>query len=513
MKLHDIVATSEAVGSTRSRTKKAERLAELLVRIPPAERDILVPWLAGELRQGRIGVGPATVREVMDTPPATTSSLGVGDVDGALTHIGQTSGRGSKARREQALRELLARCTALEQGFVLPLLIGELRQGALAGVLVEGVALAAQVDAGAVRRAHMLSGDLALVTLSALEGGESALAAFRIELFRPVQPMLADTAQDVAEALGKLGRARLDVKLDGARVQVHKDGERVRVFTRHLREVTGAVPDVVEAVQALPVQRAVVDGEALALRTDGTPHPFQVTMKRFGRQKSVAAARRELPLTLQLFDALLLDDELIDASEQERFERLGAVVPDELLIEHLRTDDVDAARRFLQRAIDHGHEGVMAKDPASTYQAGHRGSAWLKLKPAYTLDLVVLGAEWGSGRRKGWLSNLHLGARDGDGFVMLGKTFKGLTDQTLAWQTEQLLARETHREGHAVMVRAELVVEIAFNEIQTSPRYPAGLALRFARVKGYRPDKAAGQADTLDTVRAIHEGRLRPVVV
>ena len=512
MDLADIVATSEAVSQTRSRKAKADALAELVSRVPEGERRIVVPWLAGELRQGRIGVGPATVRDVWDTPPAAASSLTVVEVDAALTHIGQISGAGSKARREDALRTLLSRCTQPEQTFVLPLLIGELRQGALAGVLVEGVALAAGVDAGAVRRAHMLSGDLALVALAALEGGQTALSAFRIELFRPVQPMLADTAEDVDEVLGKLGLARLDVKLDGARVQVHKDGERVRVFTRQLREVTGAVPEVVQAVRALPVDRAVVDGEAIALRPDGSPQPFQVTMKRFGRQKDVAAARARLPLTLQLFDALLLDEELIDASEQERFERLGAITGEALLIEHLRTDDVDQARRFLQRAIDVGHEGVMAKDPASTYEAGHRGSSWLKLKPAFTLDLVVLGAEWGSGRRKGFLSNLHLGARDGEDFVMLGKTFKGLTDETLAWQTEQLLARETHRDGHAVMVRPELVVEIAFNEVQQSPRYPAGLALRFARVKGYRPDKSAGEADSLQTVRAIHEGRLRPVV-
>jgi DNA ligase 1 len=512
MKLHDVVATSEAVGATRSRLDKQAALAELLDRIPPGRRRTVVTWLAGELPQGRIGVGPALVRKVADTPPAATPSLTVDQVDQAFSAIAGIAGKGAVSRREGAVRDLLAHATPPEQHFLSALLVGELRQGALAGVMVEAVAQAAGVDPDRVRRALMLSGDLAATALAALDGGDAALDAFRLQVFRPIQPMLADVAEDVDVALAALGEARFDVKLDGARVQAHKDGHRVRVFTRHLREVTGAVPEVVEAIRALPVERAILDGEALALRPDGTPHPFQTTMKRFGRQKDVARARERLPLSLSLFDTVLLDEELLDAPERERFARLGRLVPEALLIEHVRTDDADTARRFLQRAIDRGHEGAMAKDPASAYQAGHRGSAWLKLKPHHTLDLVVLGAEWGSGRRTGTLSNLHLGARDGASFVMLGKTFKGLTDDLLAFQTEALLDREVRREGHVVHVRPELVVEIAFNEVQKSPRYPAGLALRFARVKAYRPDKTPAEADTLETVRAIHEGRLRPIV-
>jgi DNA ligase-1 len=379
--------------------------------------------------------------------------------------------------------------------------------------MADGIAVAAAVPAAAVRRAAMLSGDLRTTALAAFEEGEAGLARFRIELFRPLQPMLAQTADDVEAAMGHLGRATLEFKLDGARIQVHRQGDRVRVYTRHLREVTAAVPEVVEAALALPVDKMLLDGEVLALRPDGTPLPFQTTMRRFGRKLDIAAMRSELPLSPFFFDCLLLDGtELIDASQADRLAAIAGVAPQSQVVPWQATDDPASADAFLSAAVRAGHEGIMAKDPGATYAAGSRGRGWLKVKPVHTLDLVVLAVEWGSGRRKGWLSNLHLGARDPEtgGFVMLGKTFKGLTDALLTWQTERFLALETHRDDWTVHVRPEQVVEVAFNEIQASPRYPAGMALRFARVKRYRSDKTAAEADTIDTVRAIHEGKRRP---
>jgi DNA ligase-1 len=350
----------------------------------------------------------------------------------------------------------------------------------------------------------MLAGDLGAVAIAALTGGGEALAGFDVELFRPLQPMLAQTAEGVGEALSRLGgAASLEAKLDGARVQVHRRGDEVRVFSRRLNEVTVAVPEVVEAARALPAHELILDGEVIALRPDRTPHPFQVTMRRFGRKLDVEAMRGELPLTPFFFDCLWRDGrELLSAPLAERAAALAELVPEAWRVERLVTSDAAAGDAFLRRTLDAGHEGVMAKALAAPYEAGSRGQSWLKVKLAKTLDLVVLAAEWGSGRRRGWLSNLHLGARDpAGGFVMLGKTFKGLTDETLAWQTERLLALAAGREGHVVHVRPELVVEIAYNDLQASPHYPAGLALRFARVKGYRPDKSAADADTLGTVR------------
>jgi len=404
------------------------------------------------------------------------------------------------------LSELFARATADEQQFLSALAIGEVRQGALEGVILEAVAKAAGFPSDRVRRAAMLAGDLGTVATAALgDDREAALAAFQLEIFRPVQPMLADSAPTVEEALQSADPVALEWKLDGARIQVHRRDDRVAVYTRNLNDVTAAVPEVVEAVRALPARELILDGEVIALAPDGRPFPFQITMRRFGRRLDVDALRAERPLSPFFFDVLWCDgDDLLDRPLSERLKRLDAVISPVLRVPRVVTADVTEATRFQEGALERGHEGVMVKVLAAPYAAGRRGSAWLKVKTARTLDLVVLAVEWGSGRRHGWLSNLHLGARDPatGSFVMLGKTFKGMTDELLEWQTRELLARETGREDHVVHVRPELVVEIAFNEVQSSSHYPGGVALRFARVKGYRPDKNASEADTIDAVRA-----------
>jgi DNA ligase-1 len=417
------------------------------------------------------------------------------------------AGPGSARARQQRLRDLLAAASALEQDFLMRLLFGELRQGAQEGVLIDAVARAARVAPARVRRAAMLAGDLSIVAEAALASGEAGLERFRVELFTPVQPMLADSADDVAAAVEGLGDAAIEYKLDGARVQVHKSGDLVRVYSRALNEVTAAVPEVVDAARALPAETLILDGEVLALRADGMPVPFQETMRRFGRRLDVDALRRELPLSPFFFDLLQVDGrETLDDAQSDRFRVLTDLLPSSIVIPHVTGVTGEQAKAFLDAALARGHEGVMAKRRAAPYAAGSRGSDWLKVKPVRTLDLVVLAAEWGSGRRKGWLSNLHLGARDpvNGGFVMLGKTFKGMTDEVLTRQTRELLAREISRDSYVVFVRPELVVEIAFNGIQASPHYPGGLALRFARLKGYRTDKTAAEADTIETVRAVY---------
>jgi DNA ligase-1 len=512
MLLAEIVDTSARVAATRSRNDKIAALAALLDGRPTEVLRIIVPWLAGEMRQGRIGVGYAQLSDLAGTPASESAGLTVERADAAFTAIREIAGAGSARRRREALVELFGAATAAEQRFLTALLAGELRQGALEGVLGEAVGRAARVPGGSVRRAAMLSGNLVAAALAALEGGEEALAAFHLELFRPVQPMLAQTAQSVGDAIQLLGPARLDAKLDGARVQVHRKGDRVEVWTRQLLPVGPVVPEVVESVLALPVDEIVLDGEVLALRPDGRPHPFQTTMRRFGRKLDLGRMRAELPLVPAFFDVLHVDGRtLLDEPLSVRAALLDDLVPPEHRVLSTEVESAEAADAFLSRVLDAGHEGVMAKSPAAPYEAGNRGSSWLKIKPVFTLDLVVLAAEWGSGRRRGWLSNLHLGARDPSApgaFVMLGKTFKGLTDATLTWQTEQLLRREVRRDAWTVYVRPELVVEIAFNEVQASPRYPGGMALRFARVKGYRIDKGPEAADTIDTVRAIFRGEL-----
>ena len=511
MQLAELVAASRAVGATAARKEKVAHLAGLIARLAPAERGCGIAYLTGEVPGGKIGVGPALVHESLRSTVAGAGAIHLVELQEQLDELRALRGAGSADARATKLRELFGALPESEREFLGRLLVGELRQGALEGVMEDALARAANVPLAALRRAAMLSGDLVAVGTAALESGAAALAGVTLRLFRPVQPMLAGSADEASEVLAEYAPAAFEHKLDGARVQVHKAGGEVRVFTRLLNDVTPACPELVEAVGVLPSRELVLDGEALALHPDGRPRPFQVTMRRFGRKLDVAALRAELPLSCSFFDLLHVDGEtLLDAPAAERFARLEAALPETLRIPRIVTADAAEADAFLARALELGHEGVMAKSLTAPYEAGRRGKAWLKLKPARTLDLVVLAAEWGNGRREGWLSNLHLGARDEErgGFVMLGKTFKGLTDEILAWQTKELLARELAREGHVVHVRPELVVEIAVNELQASPRYPGGLALRFARVKRYRPDKRAEDADTMATVRALHASKL-----
>ena len=501
-----LAAASRAVAATPARLRKIDLLAAFLAQVTPGDVPAAIAFLSGSTTQGRLGIGGAALREARDVPPAGSATLTLAEVDAAFAELASLSGAGAGRRRVERLGDLLRRATAEEQDFLVRLLFGELRQGALEGVLVDAVARAAEVPAPRLRRAAMLAGDLAPVARAVLESGAAALDRFGLSVLTPVQPMLADSAPDVEAALADLGDAALEFKLDGARIQVHKSGDEVVVFSRALRPVTPAVPEVVEVVRALPARSLVLDGEVLALRPDGSPRPFQETMRRFGRRLDVEALRAEMPLSPVFFDLLHADGEdLLDQPQRDRFAALTSLLPAPIVIPHRISPGQAEAAAFVADALARGHEGVMAKARASLYAAGSRGSAWLKVKTVRTLDLVVLAAEWGSGRRRGWLSNLHLSARDpAGGFVMLGKTFKGLTDAMLTWQTERLLALEVGRDAYTVYVRPELVVEIAFNDIQVSPQYPGGLALRFARVKRYRTDKAAAEADTIETVRRIH---------
>ena len=506
MHLDEIAQTSADVAATSSRLAKVARLADCLAQARAEEIPIAVAYLAGELPQGTIGVGWASLRDLpppADPPP----TLEVLEADRALCRLKAIAGRGSQAARRDELARLFAVATEPEQRFLGSLLVGELRQGALEGVMLDAVAKAAGIPVAEVRRAAMLAGDLPEIAEAALTRGRDGLADFGLVPLRPVKPMLAQTADNVSEALERVGRAAVEWKLDGARIQVHRvDGE-VRVFTRNLADITDRVPEIVDAILTLVPGAIVLDGEAIALREDGRPHPFQVTMSRFGTKVAVDDLRHSTPLTAFYFDCLHIDGEdLIDLSARERLAALDGGLASSLIVPRVETDDGDTAQRFLEDALARGHEGVMVKALDAPYEAGRRGAGWIKVKPAHTLDLVVLAAEWGHGRRQGKLSNLHLGARDpasGD-FVMLGKTFKGMTDDMLAWQTERLLALETHRDGHTVYVRPGLVVEIAFDGVQASTRYPGGVALRFARVKGYRPDKSVDEVDTIEAVRAIH---------
>ncbi len=507
MSLDAVVQASLRAKNTRSKKAKTAAIAEVLRKLPPSDAALAAMYLAGELPQGKIGVGYAKVMALREVAPALSSSLSLQAVDRVNTEVKAEAGPGSQDRRLRALSQLLHTATEDEQVFLRRLWVGEIRQGALQSVVVDAIALAADLPAADVRRAQMVVGDLGAVARAALQDGAEGLAEFRLSLFTPIQPMLAQTAENVTDALDRLQEATFELKLDGARVQVHKDGDEVRIYSRRLNEVTRAVPEVVELVRGWPARRLILDGETIALNPDGWPQPFQTTMRRYGRKLDVEAIRAELPLSTFFFDALLIDDdELMGRPARERAAALASVVPELNRVPTIVTADSAEAATFVASAFERGHEGAMAKALDAPYEAGSRGAGWLKLKQAHTLDLVVIAAEWGSGRREGWLSNLHLAARDeaSGQFVMLGKTFKGLTDRVLTWQTEQLLARESHRDGQVVYVRPELVVEIAFNDLQRSPHYPAGLALRFARVKAYRTDKPARDADTLATVRAIH---------
>ncbi|WP_067505716.1 ATP-dependent DNA ligase [Nocardia puris] len=515
----DVVLTSETVRATRSRKTKIAAIAALLGAAEPGEIEPVVAWLSGELRQGRVGTGWRTLA-ALDGTPATAATLTVTDVDEAFTELGAIAGRGSGERRKQLLGALWGAATAEEQSFLVRLLGGELRQGALTALVAESVAVAADVPVDLVRRAYMLSGALPVTAQAALGGGVDALTAFRLEVGRPIQPMLAAPGGALDETLSEFGGdVSVEHKLDGARIQVHRDGAEVKVFTRTLRDITSGVPELVHLVQGLRCTSVVLDGETLALTDAGRPRPFQETMSRFATaDPSVESAvprvnsTRELLLHPYFFDCLHLDGrDLLDAPLAERRAALLQVAGEHAIPALLRPDE-EAAAEYFDGALAAGHEGVMVKSLSAPYAAGRRGRAWQKIKPTHTLDLIVLGAEWGYGRRTGYLSNLHLGARDprtGDN-VMVGKTFKGLTDALLHWQTAEFPRHERARDEHTVYLWPELVVEIALDGVQVSTRYPGGVALRFARVVRYRPDKEPSQADTIDTVRALLPGKPSP---
>jgi DNA ligase 1 len=508
LQLNELVAASRDVAATRSRKQKTERLKSLIARLDAGEARAAIGFLCGELRQGKLGVGYRTLQALRKSPPAAEPSITVLELDGIFQELSELLGKGSTKRQGELLRDTFARLTESERDFVARLLVGELRQGALEALVLEGLGAATGISAAALRRAMLFTGDATEVAARALKGGEAALAGLTIELFRPLRPMLAQTAKGVADALTRLAPCAFEQKLDGARIQVHRAAERVAIYTRHGNDVTASLPEIVELVRGFDAQSLVLDGEAIALKPDGRPHPFQVTMSRFGRRLDVAEQRHSLPLCAFFFDCVYLNGEvLVEKTNEARWAAMSLVVPATARVVRQSVSDAEQGEAALRAALVTGHEGVVAKSLASTYEAGRRGAGWLKLKPAPTLDLVVLAAEWGSGRRKGWLSNLHLGARDPitGGFVMLGKTFKGLTDQTLAWQTEKLRELATEQNDWVVHVRPELVVEIAFDGLQRSSHYPGGMALRFARVRRYREDKPASEADTIGFVRSLFE--------
>jgi len=507
--LSDLVSLVGHLRATSKKTEKVALIAGLLQQARGREIELVALYLTGTLAQGRIGIGYRGLQAAMPSGPATSEPLTLAGLDEALGELAKEQGQGSGERRARGLRALLERADPAGRQFLFELLTGEVRQGALDGLVLEAIAKAKELSAAEVRQASMFAPTIGALARAALEDGSAGLARFSLQLLSPVAPMLANPAGDAEEALERLGEAAFEYKLDGARLQVHRAGDEVRVFTRHLQDVTARVPEVVEWARALKVREAVVEGEALALRPDGRPRPFQETMRRLGRKLGVEEARRDVPLSSFFFDCLYLEGEgpLVGRPYAERVERLQRIVAPESLLPRVVTADPEEAERFFAQAVEAGHEGLMAKSLTAPYAAGQRGFNWLKLKPHHTLDLVVLAVERGSGRRTRWLSNLHLGARDAESgqFVMLGKTFKGLTDEMLEWQTRALGALQVETDGWVVRVRPELVVEIAFSDVQESPRYPAGLALRFARVRRYRPEKPAAEADTLQAVRAIFE--------
>ncbi|WP_405420637.1 ATP-dependent DNA ligase [Streptomyces erythrochromogenes] len=504
MLLAEVARVSREVAATSARSRKSALLAELFAAAPPEEAGLVISYLSGRLPQGRPGIGWRTLAQ--ETAPAAHPTLTVRDVDAAVSGLAAQAGAGSAARRSGIVAGLLGAATEAEQAFLRSLLSGEVRQGALDAVALEGVAAAAGVPAAELRRAVMLDGSLPRVAEAVLADGAEALRAVTLRVGRPVQPMLAGTAGSVAEALAVLGPCAVEEKLDGIRVQVHREGDDVRVYTRSLDEITGRLPEIADLARSLPGERFILDGEVIGQAADGRPVPFQEIASRVGSRVDVAAARRTLPVVPYFFDVLAAgDDVLLDLPVRERYAALAALVPEGARVRRLEVGDPAAqeaeAVEFWAETLRRGHEGVVVKALDSAYAAGRRGKHWLKVKPVHTLDLVVLAAEWGHGRRTGLLSNLHLGARAADGsYAMLGKTFKGLTDEMLRWQTQALRALATSDDGFTVRVRPELVVEIAYDGLQRSTRYPAGVALRFARVVRHRPDKGAEQADTVETV-------------
>ncbi|MFJ3210844.1 ATP-dependent DNA ligase [Streptomyces flaveolus] len=509
MLLARLAQVSREVAATSARSRKTALLAELFREAEAEDVPIVIPYLAGRLPQGRIGVGWKVLGERV--APAAEPSLTVREVDARLTELGAVSGAGSQAERSRLVGELMGAATEDEQRFLLGLLTGEVRQGALDAVAMEGLALATGAPAADVRRAVMLAGSLQAVAEALLADGPDALARFRLTVGRPVLPMLAHSASSVAEAVGKLGGCAVEEKLDGIRVQVHRDGGAVRVYTRTLDDITGRLPEVTAAALALPGERFILDGEAISLDADGRPRSFQETAGRVGSRTDVTTAARAVPVSAVFFDVLSVDGrDLLDLPLTDRHAELARLVPEPMRVRRTLVagpDDTSAAEEFLARTLERGHEGVVVKGLDAAYSAGRRGASWLKVKPVHTLDLVVLAAEWGHGRRTGKLSNLHLGARAADGsFAMLGKTFKGMTDALLTWQTGRLRELAVEEHGWGVTVRPELVVEIAYDGLQRSTRYPAGVTLRFARVVRYRDDKRPEDADTVETLLAAHPG-------
>jgi DNA ligase 1 len=505
----EVVAASRTAAATRSRLGKTAAVADVLRAAGPTDAATVASYLSGVLPQRRVGVSWRGLTAL--PPPAAVPTATVAEVDDALTRLARISGSGSAAARQTEVGALFERLTDEEQDYLRSLITGQVRQGALDGVMLAAVAQAAEVPEAAVRRAAMLAGHTGPVARAAMSGGVAALEDIGLEVGRPLRPMLAASAPDVVAAWDQVAgddrEVFVDGKLDGIRLQAHRDGDDVRLFTRSLDDITDRLPEVVEAVLALPARRLVVDGEAIALDARGRPKPFQETASRTMSSLGTETLRERVPVTPYFFDLLHLDGaDLLDLPAVERFDQLARLVPEAALVPRERVASVESAQQFFDRLIADGHEGVVVKSPTSPYAAGRRGAGWVKVKPRHTLDLVVLAVEWGSGRRQGWLSNIHLGARDaeGGGFVMLGKTFKGMTDEMLAWQTQRFLELETARQGHVVQVRPEQVVEVAFDGIQRSSRYPGGMALRFARVVRYRDDKTADEADTVDTVRALH---------
>ncbi|MES5823788.1 ATP-dependent DNA ligase [Streptomyces sp. RG80] len=507
MLLARLAQVSQEIATTSARSKKIALLAELFRETEPADVPIVIPYLAGRLPQGRLGVGWKVLSHPV--PPAPEPTLTVEEVDTLLSTLGKVSGTGSQAQRLRLVGELMGASTAEEQRFLLGLLSGEVRQGALDAVATEGLAQATQAPPADVRRAVMLAGSLQTVAEALLADGPEALGRFRLTVGRPVLPMLAHSASSVAEAVGKLGTCAVEEKLDGIRVQVHRDGDDVRIYTRTLDDITDRLPELTAAAMELRGERFILDGEVISFDTDGRPRSFQETAGRVGSRVDVTTAAAEVPVSPVFFDALSVDDhDLLDLPFAERHAELARLVPEPMRVRRTLVSgpaDVGAAEAFLAETLERGHEGVVVKSLDATYSAGRRGASWLKVKPVHTLDLVVLAAEWGHGRRTGKLSNLHLGARRADGsYAMLGKTFKGMTDAMLTWQTEHLQELAVETDGYVVTVRPELVVEIAYDGLQKSTRYPAGVTLRFARVIRYREDKRPEEADTVETLLAAH---------